>query len=133
MGSHWTEDLKSSYGQLLSLMEQQAALLQHSDQELSLKQFTSTALEWSLISGRIDKLIDDHGGYDRLEESDRQEVIDLLHRMTEIGQLLEASLEKQYRDDSDTMKRVKMQQTTLRSYGGLGFQDSVALYVDEKQ
>lgn len=127
------EALVSSYRSLFDIMQKQYAILQQEPDTEQLKDFDILSTNFAILTDQIDRTISDKGGYGNLDAQSRRQVEDMLLAMEQLGVSIEDRLQHWYDNDSIEMRQVKTQQTTLRSYGGVNYSDSVALYIDEKK
>lgn len=125
--------ITADYERLVEVMQSQLDVLTETQAEDKFKQFNTLALEWSLISQRIEQLLDGVGGYDNISPHIQTPIRDAMLKMKQLAEEIEKLLAEHRKNDSETMLRVKMKQTTLRSYGGVGVGDSVPLYFDERK
>jgi len=126
-------DLTDHYNQLIQIMRKQYAIVQQEPDTESLNDFGVLSTEFSILAAKVDAELALLGGYEGLPAESRHSIEASLQNMLSLGNDIERQMEFWYQNDSSTMKKIKMQQTTLRSYGGVNNSDSVALYIDEKK
>ncbi len=132
MVDQWNEII-ADYEQLRVVMQQQWDALQDTNSNERWNQFQVLALEWSLTAQRIERKHEHVGSLDSFPPSIQQIIHGALSSMEALSVKIEEMLTEQQKSDADTMAKVKMKQTTLRSYGGLSNSDTVPLYFDERK
>lgn len=126
-------EIIKDYELLVDLMQKQLDLLRENLSEDKLERFEELSQDWTRISLRIDQKVFDMGGYTSIPQHDQEIIRDLISKMEKLSFEINSSLAEQHNSDAETMKKVKMNQTTLRSYGGVGGGESIPLYFDERK
>lgn len=130
------KELEEYYGQLVNLMQHQVDLLEHinvEQDEQVLQQFLTLSDKWKSISTKIDVSMEKSNGELQENKDTALFIRQSIERMIVLGLRIESLLNNIKAQDSSTMLNIKKQQTTLRSYGGVGSGEAVPLYFDERQ
>lgn len=127
------EQVLAAYEELDGLARRQIATvtLARSDESLANLQ----ELNRLIVKKRetIDSLLTSIEGYNDFTEYEIQSMLKYISSIQQAQQGLEKQLNEWYADASETMRRVRVGQTTVRSYGGLNYNDAISYYIDEKK
>jgi len=121
------------YDRLLAIMSLQQSIVENDTYTIDWYQFGVLSLEFSSSASRVETILSQLGGYNQLDLNEQTSIETRLKEMIDMGQLIENKMNEKYTADSSTMLQVKTQQTALRSYGGVNYSDSIALYIDQRK
>lgn len=128
-----TRVIVASYERLTGMMQRQLEILSEQELDDRFQQFAALSLEWSLLSHQVEDAVSMISGYDHMLPQEREAIRASVEAMKALSSRMESMLTKQQNHDFETMQSIKKKQTTLRSYGGLGHEDSIPLYLDERK
>jgi hypothetical protein len=123
--------LLSLLQQMDSILQNQYDLLQSNVDEQTFEQVVNLSREWMSISDVFTEISRDPSVADSVsnEEAIKALIETMLNKVRDIEHLLLSVQDSMV----SSMSSIKKQQTIIRSYGGLGYKDSIPLYLDEKK
>ncbi|QNK58362.1 hypothetical protein [Paenibacillus sp. PAMC21692] len=127
------EQVLAAYEELDWLARRQLAIVSLARTDESLASLEELNIRFSIKQESIDSLLAGVEGYKGFSEPEVRSMMGCISSIQLAQQGLEERLNEWYSDDAETMRRVRVGQTTVRSYGGLNYNDAISYYIDEKK